>query len=65
MTELQKMQSILDEDKGKYLLAYRVKDNDEIRRGLPVYVDRRTAEEKAEELVKDIDVIIKCWVEEK
>lgn len=59
------MQRILDEDKGKFLLAYRVKDNDEIRRGLPVYVDRRTAEEKAEELVENIDVIIKCWVEEK
>lgn len=65
MNELQKMQRILDNNEGKYLLAYRVKDNEEIQRGLPVYVDRRTAEEKAEELVKDIDVIIKCWVEEK
>ena len=65
MTELREMQRILDNNEGKYLLAYRVKDNEFIQRGLPVYVDKRTAEEKAEELVKDINVIIKCWVEEK
>ncbi len=65
MNELQQMQRVLDHNKGKYFLAYRVKDNEEIRRGLPVYVDKRIAKQKARELVKDIDVIIKCWVEEK
>lgn len=65
MNKLQQMQKVLDENRGKYLLAYRVKDNKEIQHGLPVYVDKRTAEQKAEELVKDIDVIIECWVEDK
>ena len=65
MNELLEMQKVLDENRGKYLLAYRVKDNEKIQRGLPVYVDKRTAKQKAKELAKDIDVIIKCWVEEK
>ena len=63
MNELQKMQRILDNNEGQYLLAYRTKYNDEIQRGLPVYVDKHRAEKEAEELVKDIDVVIKCWVE--
>ena len=65
MNELQKMQKVLDTNSGKYLLAYRVKDNEEIRRGLPVFVEKTEAEQAAEDMVKDIDVIIKCWVEEK
>ena len=63
--ELQKIQDVLDSNSGKYLLAYEVKDNEEIRRGLPIYKDKRIAEQKANDLVKDIDVVISCWVEEK
>ena len=65
MNELERMQKILDDDNGQYLLAYRVKDNEEIRRGLPVFVERTEAEQAAEDMVKDIDIIIKCWVEAK
>jgi len=65
LNELERMQKILDDNEGQYLLAYRVKDNDEIRRGLPVFVERTEAEQAAEDMVKDIDVIITCWVEEK
>ena len=64
-SELQKMQDVLDTNSGKYLLAYEVKDNEEIRRGLPVFKDKRIAEQKANDLVKDIDIVISCWVEEK
>ena len=64
-SELQKIQDILDSNSGKYLLAYEVKDNEGIRRGLPVFKDKRIAEQKANDLVKDIDIVISCWVEEK
>lgn len=65
MNELEQMQNILESGRGKYLLAYRVKDNEQIQRGLPVYNDKKKAKRAAKRLAKDIDVIIKCWVEDR
>lgn len=61
------IQRILDSNSGKYLLAYRIKDNKKIQRGLAIYKENQKdlAEADAERLVNDIDVVIKCWVEEK
>ena len=61
------IQRILDSNSGKYLLAYRIKDNRKIQRGLAIYKEdqKEKAEADAERMVNDIDVIIKCWVEEK
>ena len=65
MNELEQMQKVLESGRGKYLLAYRVKDNEKIQRGLPVFMDKKKAKENAKDLVKRVDVIIKCWVEER
>jgi len=65
MNEEERMQRILSGNSGKYLLAYSTEHNKEIQRGLPVFVEREEAELAAEDMVKDIDVLIECWVEEK
>ena len=65
MNELEEMQKVLESGRGKYLLAYRVKDNEKIQRGLPVYMEKKKAKQAAKDIVKRIDVIIKCWVEER
>ena len=63
MNQLDRLLKTLENPEGKYLLAYRTKHNKEIQKGLPIFKTKSEAESKVADLVKDIDVIIECWVE--
>jgi len=62
-SEFERMSRILNEGSGKYLLAYRTDHDDEVRKGLAVFEGKQEAEDKAAELVENLDVIVECWVE--
>jgi len=63
--KLEKAQKVLDEDRGKFLLAYKVKGSNDVRRGLPIFKTKWKAEKEARRLSDQIDAIIECWAEAK